>query len=897
MVDKRLVCLLVTAMLLAACGETNQTRASPTLSTTFSANQAAINDVRATIHFTTDGSKLALYSDLIKAFEEANPDLKVELASTGETLGLSPGDSWPDDAWLRLTSAADVIELSPPSDAIKAGLIRDLAPFIDNDPSFQPDDFFPGMLETFQSNGATWAIPISGDFTFILYDRTLFDRADLSYPAPGWTWSDFLDIARAATRHDNGVAEWGYYVSVPAHVLLTEGQIGPLVNDRVDPPRSRLDESHVIEAVRWYTNLFLLEKVADTYYREMPHGSRIRIGDAEIVKGRVAMWADSPFALQDYDVSFEIGAVPFPVDAQHTQTTPLWVQGVVMSAGTRQPEAAWRWLAFLSRQYITNFSQTLPARRSIATTAGFWDNLDEDVASAIRYAIDHSHPSQSGHWRPIYNIFNEAVAAIIRGDQTIEEALVNAQMQAEAQILKASAEKVGATPISGFVVTPQSKLSPSGDVVRITFVAGTHGASNLEEYRTLARQFQAMHPNVRVEVRRPDFFSSPVNLSTLAQAGDCFQWYPRFEDPDNLAAVLNLEPFLDADPEFAAVVDDFYSSLHAAFTHQGQLVGLPAEVEPYVIEYNRDLFDIAGVVYPTPTWTTDDFLATAVALTQGERNSKQYGFVSDVFESDELLIILSRLGVSLFDEDMEPSAIRLNTPEVAATVRWYADLSTKYGVKPTFVTDPLQNNGVSQYVSDRETLISDSRTAMWANHGPAPGVGREQLRLGVAPLPSRLDKVAGSGFAAVSGYFISAGSRAGQACWHWITFLTGQPEAMQGLPARRSVAESNTYRQQVGAERVAAYIASLGDSTQPPDVLSLADPDSWLSIVPYWLGRAYSRVVRGEATVEAALADAQNLADRYWLCVIDRDAIARRAQWQTCAKEIDPMLPDFLFER
>jgi hypothetical protein len=63
----------------------------------------------------------------------------------------------------------------------------------------------------------------------------------------------------------------------------------------------------------------------------------------------------------------------------------------------------------------------------------------------------------------------------------------------------------------------------------------------------------------------------------------------------------------------------------------------------------------------------------------------------------------------------------------------------------------------------------------------------------------------------------------------------------------------------------------------------------------YWLGRAYSQVVDGEASVEEALNAAQRMFDDYRACVIVKDAVSDQDEWQACLLEVDPSLPAFLF--
>ena len=53
------------------------------------------------------------YDSLIEAFEAEHPDVHITTVSIEDTLGSGPGNAnWPDDAYLRLAAAADVIGAS-----------------------------------------------------------------------------------------------------------------------------------------------------------------------------------------------------------------------------------------------------------------------------------------------------------------------------------------------------------------------------------------------------------------------------------------------------------------------------------------------------------------------------------------------------------------------------------------------------------------------------------------------------------------------------------------------------------------------------------------------------------------------------------------------------------------
>ena len=853
---------------------------------------------QVTIRFAIFDWDRPVYEDLIDAFEEANPDVKVEVVSANEVLELGAliEIDIPDDASRRLASAADLFSLGGSRPDVREGLVRDLTPFIDADPDFQPDDFYPNALETHQWDGGTWALPYALNYQLIFFNKDAFDQAGEPYPEAGWSWDDFLAKANAVTVSEGGdVSQWGFVPAGPRDRMLVESQVGLVIDDSSDPPTPRLDEAAVIDAVRWYADLFLEDQVAPYFEppEEESEGPSLPEEQVLIDKGQAAMWRDTDVLWWYRNQQGNVGAVPFPVESADAHTTPVSTQSLVMSAGTQQPDAAWRFLDFLSRQTVGSLVggvQSLPARRSTAEAGGFWDDTDAELAEALRYAIDHSFIPR---YLPGHDAFLDALEAILSGDQAVEDALTEAQTQAEAEIQGELAEQAEATPAPTVVVAAVEEETPvSEDAVTITFMPGL-GSLNLEPYRDLADQFQQANPGVAVELKMIDLTGVTVpDLPTMAGTSDCFQWFPGFQDAKVREAILNLEPFLDADPAFSS--DGFFPQVLQEFTWQGQLWGLPADITPYVVEYNKDLFDAAGLDYPTLDWTPDDFLAAAVATTQGEDETKQYGFVPQMYELNDILVMSGGLGANLVDEDADPPAFTYNDPSTVEALRWYAGLTSEHGVKPVLLADITKLAGATSLTLEREAMINEGRAAMWTSTGATAGVygDRSGLNLGAAPLPAEPGTPGGS-YSGASGYFISAETEHPQACWQWITYLTGQPGAVQGLPARISVAESNEYRQQVGAERADVYLASIGDAEEAT-VSQLLSEEEWLGGGIYWLGQAYSQVVEGEASVEDALDTAQKLADDYRACVIAAGDFSQET-WQTCAQEVDPTLPAFLF--
>ena len=180
-----------------------------------------------------------------------------------------------------------------------------------------------------------------------------------------------------------------------------------------------------------------------------------------------------------------------------------------MSAGTTHPQESWRWLDFLTRHIDAapyGFS-SLPARRSVAAETGIWEKLDEDVAAAYRFALQHAHPryfAYTGAWRALY----EAMVAILKGEKNVEEALAEAQIEAWQYLSEEAREHAQITPQPVVVATPQ----PVGEEgVEILFTS----PFNVTPYRELAERFHENHPDIAVKVRSPTF-SGRVGLEEMA---------------------------------------------------------------------------------------------------------------------------------------------------------------------------------------------------------------------------------------------------------------------------------------------------------------------------------------------------------------------------------------------
>lgn len=840
------------------------------------------------------------YNDLIEIFETENPDIEIKIVSVEELLGLEPNGSgeWPEDVARRMVSGADIVSSTTFGFLnSKPGLLLDLRPLAEADPNFDFNDFYPGMLAPFERDGRQLGLPTMANFTLIFFQKDAFDAAGVPYPEAGWSWDDMLTAAQATTIREEGeVVQWGLVQTSNNPFEFVLPRTGALIDTSTNPPTADFERPEVIAALQWYADLHLLHEVAPIL--ETPEmnedGSFIPAGYKIIENKQAAMWPEWSGTWKWQSAQMNLGVLPFPVDTPDDKTTQMYSEGLGISAGTQNPEAAWRWIDFLSRQPPANDSDNtaVPARMSVAEASGFWDDLDPELGATLFYAVEHAYSPQFTFG---YRAFSEAAEAVLREGASVEEAVAAAQIQAEADIAEAESEEDGDKPADDIVVVaPEEAELPEG-AVAIVFVAGS-GPDGLQPYRDLSSSFQAQFPNIVINFQTPNFGSTSTGLADIAADGDCVQWFGSITNKEDRAAVLPIEPFLDADP--ALIKADFYATAIDQFSYQGQLWGLPAEMSIPIIVYNKVLFDAAGVPYPTIDWTMDDFLETAVALTVGnDPETKQYGFMTQEFEINDLTYFMERLGGQFLDETVDPPQLTLTHPATVEAMRWFTSLTTEYDVKPVLTTDFT----TSRMGEGRKVLIENDRVAMWVDQGfdTFPEINLGGLDLGYVPLPAGSD---GSAVTtnSMTGYYISAQTSQREACWQWIKFLSDQPTlASFGNPvsARPGVANSAAYAEAVGADKAAANLASVENIIKPSSSLRLEVVAQWLGTgFFWWQSYAYNQILNEGVSVEEALADVQAKADAYRECVIAQDVLEDINGQRTCLGDVDDAIPSFLIE-
>jgi ABC-type glycerol-3-phosphate transport system substrate-binding protein len=304
-------------------------------------------------------------------------------------------------------------------------------------------------------------------------------------------------------------------------------------------------------------------------------------------------------------------------------------------------------------------------------------------------------------------------------------------------------------------------------------------------YEPLIALFEQENPHIRVRLAN---FSEAADegdssIRALASSFDVFPYTPNRQGETHY--LLDLRPFLDADPQFDA--GDFLPGLLPAVPEP--VWAIPTAAAYQVTFFDKGAFNAASLPYPALDWTTEEFLATALALTVRENGQVvRWGYIPGQLRYSPLLA--TQLTAPL----IQPDGLRLSDPDVVTAVQWLSDLFTVHQVSPWLDVYKAPERRPVAGGPTSLSLINSGMAAMW--HSTHVLFEEHDERLGVTAVPH-----GPHGYAAdpsLMGYAASRGTRSPDAAWQLLDFLSRQPQSpglfpVSLVPSRRSVAAATNY--------------------------------------------------------------------------------------------------------
>jgi len=150
---------------------------------------------------------------------------------------------------------------------------------------------------------------------------------------------------------------------------------------------------------------------------------------------------------------------------------------------------------------------------------------------------------------------------------------------------------------------------------------------------------------------------------------------------------LDLMPLANEDKTLNP--DDFFPSIWQSFQWDNGLWAMPFSADAFVLSYNPDAFDRAGIAYPNDKWTIDDLSDAVRKLAVKGADGKVTTPGIDVTPGILPYLLRGMLNESLFDSTTIPNTPKFATPETAALLDAWYKLDTEGLVGQEFGKAPL----------------------------------------------------------------------------------------------------------------------------------------------------------------------------------------------------------------
>lgn len=388
------------------------------------ARDAAASGGVQVLRFWGLGREGEVVKDLVPEFERENPGIRVvvqqipwtaahEKLLTGFVGGSPPDLAQLGNTWIPEFAAIGALE---PLDA-RVAASKALA----------PGDYYEGIWKTNGFDGATYGIPWYVDTRVLFYRRDLLKAAGYSEMPRTWSgWREAMEKIRGPKAGSR------YAILLPTNeweqiTIFGLQERSPLLVD--GDTRGGFAQADFARATDWYISLYKQGLAPVVSYTQLGNPYQ------EFSRGYVAMWITGPWNLGEFrrrlppelQDSWMTAPVPAPDGQQWPGYSLAGGSSIALFRASKQKDAAWRFVEFLSRPEIqTRFyalSGDLPARKAS------WDDpslANDEKARAFRDQLARVTPlPRVPEWEQIAQKVAEDLEGAIRGRETIPAALAS----------------------------------------------------------------------------------------------------------------------------------------------------------------------------------------------------------------------------------------------------------------------------------------------------------------------------------------------------------------------------------------------------------------------------------------------------------------------------------------
>lgn len=386
------------------------------------------------------------YKEVIKRFEAANPNIKIDYQETNS-------ETYRDDLFTAISSGTypDIMwdwSYENTFQYARNGSFLDLTPYYEAENSAWKNSIIPAALDSFKDkDGKIWGVPFFFQMKMFYYNTEIFKNLNLEVPK---TWDEFISVcdkikASGVTPIALGNLEkWNamHYIDVLNQKYVGEATFE--ADEVLSSEKPFTDEGYV-------KALDTLKLLVDKYMNKDPNGVDYAASRVLFYSGKTAMIYDGLWQLGYYaGLSKEVPEefwnkwdyFVFP-DITGTKGDPNYIHGGcdagwVVSSKCKYPDAAVKFLKFFTSPEIASYivkttGENIPVIGAV--------NSENSIAPLIRAVEIIAKAKGAIPWEDIVmeaslaELQKNEIQAVVGGEKTSKDAM-DAMIKKAAELKK-----------------------------------------------------------------------------------------------------------------------------------------------------------------------------------------------------------------------------------------------------------------------------------------------------------------------------------------------------------------------------------------------------------------------------------------------------------------------------
>ena len=391
--------------------------------------------------------------------------------------------------------------------------------------------------------------------------------------------------------------------------------------------------------------------------------------------------------------------------------------------------------------------------------------------------------------------------------------------------------------------------------VKLEFIQWWAAEAGGEYLPELVKEYEALHPNVTIELLTVPFGETRNQTVTNFATGTSADliamnppWVREFYD---LGILAPLDDFIANDSNYDVSLYPAYEPL------EGKTYSVPYTQMGFFLFYNVDMFEAANIAPPT-TW--EEMKDAAIKLTNPEKN--QYGMslvLSESSAANGSILSIYPLLYAANGRTLQDGKFVANTPEMLKVFQ-FLDEVQKAGALLPGTTSKAELQVVEEFGQGNIGMMLEHDGHIITTYKRISESGKD-MNFGVIPIPT----IDGTGSPDLRHHgwdiAIASTSEHKQEAWDFISYITSEEvlnraaESCGKVPAIKGAAPASLVEQYPQYEAAIEYMGTLPMIEEL--MLMPASSACWTELT-----RAGSYVIQGTKTPEEALVECQAAWDK-----------------------------------